>query len=461
MELGATYLELGSLADAADAFRQAIARDPNLAEAHFNLGTVLSDRKDAKGAMAAYRRAIELRPDFFEAQFNLGDTLVHLGLLDEAVECYRRAAELQPDNPGLHNNLATTFLETGQYEEAVEALTRAVALAPDAGELHTNLGTALKHAGRFDEGVAAQRRAVELSPDSAESHFNLAMVLANAGEHGDAEASYRQAIALNPDMPQFYTYLGSSLMSMNRHTEALALCDEFLAANPANRNVLAFKVVLLEELGETTAARGLADYERMIQPVDIDAPADFDDVAAFNRALVDHIVEHPSLVVAPRSHATVDGQHTGDLLVEPKGPFAAFERLLWQAVEAYRRSLPDADGHPYFAHWPALDRLFVWSIVMRRGGHQVPHIHPGGWMSGVYYAELPADIESADGGHDGWIEFGRAPSGFPVAREPHVRMIQPKAGRLFLFPSYFYHRTVPNATDGRRVSIAFDFLPAA
>ena len=72
MELGATYLELGSLADAADAFRQAIARDPNLAEAHFNLGTVLSDRKNAKGAMAAYRRAIELRPDFFEAQFNLG-----------------------------------------------------------------------------------------------------------------------------------------------------------------------------------------------------------------------------------------------------------------------------------------------------------------------------------------------------------------------------------------------------
>ncbi|MCG8546586.1 MAG: tetratricopeptide repeat protein [Alphaproteobacteria bacterium] len=460
MELGATYLELGSLSDAADAFRQAIALDPAMAEAHFNLGTVLSDQKNAKSAMAAYRRAAELRPDFFEAHFNLGETLVHLGLLDDAVDCYRRAAALQPDNPGLYNNLGTTFLETGHYDEAVEALTRAVALAPDVGELHTNLGAALKHAGRVDEGVKAQRRAVELSPDSAESHFNLAMVLASAGDHTAAEASYRQAIALKPDMPQLYTYLGSSLMSTNRHAEALALCDEFLARNPADRRILAFKVVLLAELGEAAMARALADYDRMIQPVDIEAPADFGDVATFNQALVRHIVEHPSLVVAPRSHATVDGQHTGDLLVEPKGPFAAFEGILWQAVEAYRQQVADGSGHPYFAHWPALDRLFVWAIVMRRGGHQVPHIHPAGWMSGVYYAELPADIGSEDGGHDGWIEFGRAPSGFPVARGPHIRMIQPKAGRLFLFPSYFYHRTVPNTTDARRVSIAFDFLPA-
>ncbi|MGI9405272.1 MAG: tetratricopeptide repeat protein, partial [Hyphomicrobiaceae bacterium] len=40
MELGNTYLELGSLSDAADAFRRATVLAPNLAEAHFNLGTV-------------------------------------------------------------------------------------------------------------------------------------------------------------------------------------------------------------------------------------------------------------------------------------------------------------------------------------------------------------------------------------------------------------------------------------
>ena len=124
-----------------------------------------------------------------------------------------------------------------------------------------------------------------------------------------------------------------------------------------------------------------------------------------------------------------------------------------------RGEVPDTAAHPYFAHWPPLRGLFVWSIVMMRGGHQVPHIHPGGWMSGVYYAELPDVIEGTGGEHEGWIEFGTPPSGFPIAGTPLVRFIQPKAGRLFLFPSYFYHRTVPYRTDERRISIAFDYLP--
>jgi hypothetical protein len=32
----------------------------------------------------------------------------------------------------------------------------------------------------------------------------------------------------------------------------------------------------------------------------------------------------------------------------------------------------------------------------------------------------------------------------------------PKVGQLILFPSYFYHATIPFTGSGRRVSIAFD-----
>ncbi len=459
VELGNTYLELGSLADAADAYRRAIQLDPTLAEAHYNLGTVLSGRKDALGAMAAYRRAIELRPDFFEALFNLGDTLSYLGLLDEAADCYRRAAELEPSAAGVHNNLGSTLIELGRHEEAVEVLQRAVTHAPDIGELHTNLGSALKHAGRFDEGLAAQRRAVDLSPESAEAHFNLGAALAGIGSHDAAESSYRQAIALQPATARLYTYLGSSLMAMNRHDEALALCDAFLAERPTDRSILAFKVVLLEETGESDAAQALADYDGMIRAVDIAAPDGFDDVDAFNAALVHHIVAHPSLVDSPRSHATVKGRHTGNLLVDPKGPFAAFEKMLWQVADEYRRTIAEGSSHPYLSRWPELRGLYVWSIVMGSEGHQVPHIHPGGWLSGVYYAELPTVIEQTGDRHEGWIEFGRPPSGFPISGVPRVKVFRPSEGRLFLFPSYFYHRTVPYHTDERRVSIAFDFLP--
>ena len=51
VELGNTYLEMGSLGDAADSFRRALSLDPALPEAHFNLAIVLTDQGDAAGAV--------------------------------------------------------------------------------------------------------------------------------------------------------------------------------------------------------------------------------------------------------------------------------------------------------------------------------------------------------------------------------------------------------------------------
>ena len=36
-------------------------------------------------------------------------------------------------------------------------------------------------------------------------------------------------------------------------------------------------------------------------------------------------------------------------------------------------------------------------------GYQTAHIHPDAWLSGVYYAQVPAAAETK--GHDGWIAF--------------------------------------------------------
>jgi hypothetical protein len=41
---------------------------------------------------------------------------------------------------------------------------------------------------------------------------------------------------------------------------------------------------------------------------------------------------------------------------------------------------------------------------------------------------------------------------------PEVRFYRPEEGLMFLFPSYFYHRTVPFESGRPRVSIAFDIL---
>ena len=80
-------------------------------------------------------------------------------------------------------------------------------------------------------------------------------------------------------------------------------------------------------------------------------------------------------------------------------------------------------------------------------------------MSSAYYARLPVSDEAARRNHEGWIEFGRPPAMFNLDLDAR-RVVEPRPGRLVLFPSYLWHGTIPFAAGtGDRLTAAFDFQP--
>ena len=103
--------------------------------------------------------------------------------------------------------------------------------------------------------------------------------------------------------------------------------------------------------------------------------------------------------------------------------------------------------------------LRMWGVILKSQGHQRPHIHPSAWISGCYYVRVPDAVSTATGGNDGWIEFGRPHPGLGAVAEPAITRVRPEEGRLVLFPSFFYHCTVPFTSDENRISIAFDVIP--
>jgi hypothetical protein len=68
---------------------------------------------------------------------------------------------------------------------------------------------------------------------------------------------------------------------------------------------------------------------------------------------------------------------------------------------------------------------------------------------------LPKSVED-EKEKQGWITFGQPD--FENGRAIR-RAIQPKAGRLILFPSYTWHGTLPFHSATPRITIAFDALP--
>src|SRR5215468_2102311 len=97
--------QAGQLAAAEACYRQALAAQPNLAEAHCNLGLALTGQGKPDEAVAAYRQAIGIKPDFAEAHCNLGLVLTGQGKFDEAIAACRRAIGIKPVLAGAHSNL--------------------------------------------------------------------------------------------------------------------------------------------------------------------------------------------------------------------------------------------------------------------------------------------------------------------------------------------------------------------
>ena len=125
------------------------------------------------------------------------------------------------------------------------------------------------------------------------------------------------------------------------------------------------------------------------------------------------------------------------------------------------QDMPIDPAHPFAAQRPARWRLSAWAVVMEGQGYQAPHIHPQAWLSGVYYASVPPDMAASDTEQAGWIEFGEPLPDYRFTAKPELRLIRPEEGLMLLFPSYFFHRTLPFSAGGTRISIAFDVVPTA
>ena len=231
-ELGLAYCGLGMWDLAERSCRQSLARKPDYAEAHYNLGIVLGRLGRLGEAERSYRQALALNPGFVEARGNLGTALASLGRPEEAVLSFRKALALRPGLALVHNNLGISLATLGRLEEAERSYREALAHKPDYAEAHNNLGNLLAGSGRLEEAERSYRQALTLKPDLAEAHYHLGIALISLGRLKEAEQSYRQALAHKPDYPDAYYDLGNVTGSLGRTEEAERNYRQALALRP-------------------------------------------------------------------------------------------------------------------------------------------------------------------------------------------------------------------------------------
>ena len=155
------------LADPVRAWRDAVARAPRSAEAHFALGEAYASRGDPR-AEPAFRNAIALDAWDARAWTNLGSFYVQTGRMGEAERAMRGAARASPLDSRIRNNLGLILLALGREGEAVAQLEAAVAGQPPLAQARIDLAAVMVRRGRYERARSLLEEAAGMPLDPAD-----------------------------------------------------------------------------------------------------------------------------------------------------------------------------------------------------------------------------------------------------------------------------------------------------
>ena len=209
-----------------------LAKRPDNARAHSNLGAALTREGKSGEAMFHYTEAIRLLPDSPEAHTNLGVVLYREGRKEEGLVHLFEAVRLRPGFANGQNNLAVALRSEGRNEEAAAHFSRGTSLKPDPSQAHNDLGNALYRQGRIKEAIAEYSEAVRLTPGFAEAHHNLGLALLDSGDVPGAIARFSEAVRVKPDYAKAHNNLGTLLYQQRRVKEAIAHFSEAVRLDP-------------------------------------------------------------------------------------------------------------------------------------------------------------------------------------------------------------------------------------
>ncbi|MGE3333842.1 MAG: tetratricopeptide repeat protein [Rhodospirillaceae bacterium] len=230
--LGLALIKEGKFTDAAEAFSDAVAREPGAVDSWLNRGVALKETGNLAEAEASYRRALALSPQDPIIYNNLANVVGALGRHEEAVQLYKDALVLDPGYADAKANLGPALREAGRLDESLKFLAGAVAQHPDHPTLLNAYGNTLRQAERFGEAVAVLEQAVAMLPSYAEAHNNLGLAYALSGDLQTAARFLKRAAELKPDAPIISNNYGALLLRLFLFQDAVAALSNAVAHAP-------------------------------------------------------------------------------------------------------------------------------------------------------------------------------------------------------------------------------------
>jgi tetratricopeptide (TPR) repeat protein len=409
--LARIHLEAGL--PSVDRFRAAQRLAPQDGEVLLGLVAALENDVSPSAAVAELERLLAAHPGWMAGIEVMMRLRWQCGDREGFTRDYERALGADPRNVGLWRSLILALTQADQYVLGLEAVLRGREAA--GPHLIFDVNEAVCR-GELGQSEAAERLFARFADlDDATLRVRHVRHLLRTGRPAEA-AALAETMSRTPSAAFFWPYLSIAWRLIGDARW------EWLEGDP--------RFVGVYELGDRLPS--------------------LDALAERLRAL--HRMTHQPLEQSVRGGT----QTQGTLFSRLEPEIRALRAAVVDAVAAHVAQLPPPQpGHPLLSVPRGRRVRFSgsWSVRLTGGGHHANHIHPMGWFSSALYVALPA-AETRGAPPAGWLTLGEPQAELGIDMPP-LRMIEPRPGRLVLFPSTMWHGTVP-FDEGERLSVAFD-----
>ncbi|MFZ4604009.1 MAG: putative 2OG-Fe(II) oxygenase [Caulobacterales bacterium] len=451
----------GDLDGAIALYRRAREAAPQSVAAEHNLGVALAARHEYDEAAKHLRAALAKGGRDPATWLALARTLQGAGRLDEAHAAFQDTLTRAPFDSVVHAEFAQlVWMRTGSPEAARARVLEALERRPNDPALWRVLGWVLQYCGDWGRSVDAIAEAANAAPDDPTHLTALAFACLQTKARDAGEAALDAAEAACVRAPRDFTSWvarSQALLALGRSGEALADAERAVRLAPINQLALATLALATRAAGDPRFA-DLCDLDALVRVETIATPPGWATLDAYLADLAAAARRAHKFETHPFGNSVRHGSQAPNILASRDPALAAFPAAIDPAIRAHIETLRGRKDRP-----PG-DRAVsgyaiqgAWSVKLKAGGFHSNHVHPEGWISSVCYLALP-DL-TAEPAPAGWLTFGE-PNFATSPPQPRLGAVEPRPGRLVLFPSYFWHGTAPFAGAGERLTIAFDLIPA-
>ncbi len=203
---GELFLEKYRATDARDSFRPVLEANPRHPRALLGQARIL-DFEGAGGSVELVRQALAVNPNYADARAFLASLLLKTEDYDEARKQALEALEVNPVHLEALSELAASHFLEGDDAAYKEVLARVHALNPTYSDLYTRMAEAAVGQRQYQTAVELASEAVELDPTSWWAYGILGMNQLRTGEVQEGRRNLETAFEGDPYNPWYYNTL--------------------------------------------------------------------------------------------------------------------------------------------------------------------------------------------------------------------------------------------------------------